>query len=61
MQNRIKFGAKSISHPCGKLSRPEGAQLLPNLTQNNGKLDGNLCKIMLNLVQNRNKFGAKSL
>ena len=24
-----------ISSPCGELSRPKGAQLLPNLTQNN--------------------------
>ena len=24
-----------IASPCGGLSRPEGAQLLPNLTQNN--------------------------
>ena len=56
MQNRNKFGAKSISHPCGKLSRPEGAQLLLNLTQNNGKLDGNLCKIILDVVQFQEKF-----
>ena len=56
MQNRIKFGEKSISNPCGELSRPEGAQLLPNLTQNNGKLDGNLCKIILDVVQFQEKF-----